>query len=412
MKHPSLIINFLKMIQVRLRKSTVVIITDNETEFVIHTLREYYEKVASLMKTSVATLSTAKRCCERRNRTLIEASPADLVNLCQSSFNSMGESLPTSCIPKIILIRIVRHAMASEQNSSGPALYDNDSEQSFQRLFPNLSLLQTHLNDLLDLTRIVVFNQCSKITNPHAISVQYTCSQKSLILFPRSSLQPETAVATGSPYFFPQLQLDQDAPSPKAIRIFSRAFAAHMNMSFYQNGLKTAFRMLKKALYMGRNMLQRAWNDMQFYRHDSPKTSLRHSGSYRCSLPQRRKELLLDSSIALTAFADADHAGCQDTRRSTFGSMQFLGDRLVSWSFKRQKSAAISSTEAEYIAMSGCYIRFYFIKEHVENGVIELYFVNTEYQLADIFTKAFGRERIEFLINKLGMRSFTPETLK
>ncbi|GJS16319.1 retrovirus-related pol polyprotein from transposon TNT 1-94 [Tanacetum coccineum] len=118
----------------------------------------------------------------------------------------------------------------------------------------------------------------------------------------------------------------------------------------------------------------------------------------------------------------------------------------------------ISSTEAEYIAMSGCCaqilwmrsqltdyglgfnkipmyhdnksaialscnnvqhsrskhidIKFHFIKEHVENGVIELYFVNTEYQLADIFTKALARERIEFLINKLGMRSFTPETLK
>ncbi|GJS10377.1 retrovirus-related pol polyprotein from transposon TNT 1-94 [Tanacetum coccineum] len=165
-----------------------------------------------------------------------------------------------------------------------------------------------------------------------------------------------------------------------------------------------------------------------------------------------------DSSIALTAFADADHAGCQDTRRSTSGSIQLLGDRLVSWSSKRQKSAAISSTEAEYIALSGCCaqvlwmrsqltdygfgfnkipmycdnksaialccnnvqhsrskhidIRFHFIKEHVENGVIELYFVNTEYQLADIFTKALGRERIEFLINKLGMRSFTPDTLK
>ncbi|GJS50866.1 putative ribonuclease H-like domain-containing protein [Tanacetum coccineum] len=61
-----------------------------------------------------------------------------------------------------------------------------------------------------------------------------------------------------------------------------------------------------------------------------------------------------DSSIALTAFADADHAGCQDTRRSISGSMQLLGDRLVSWSSKRQKSAAISTTEAEYIALSGC----------------------------------------------------------
>nr|GEY24612.1 uncharacterized mitochondrial protein AtMg00810-like [Tanacetum cinerariifolium] len=97
-----------------------------------------------------------------------------------------------------------------------------------------------------------------------------------------------------------------------------------------------------------------------------------------------------DSSVALTAFADADHAGCQDTRWSTSGSVQFLGERLISWSSKR----------------------YHFIKEQVENGVTELYFVNTEYQLADLFTKALGRDKIEFLTNKLGMRSFTPETLK
>nr|GEZ36414.1 uncharacterized mitochondrial protein AtMg00810-like [Tanacetum cinerariifolium] len=54
------------------------------------------------------------------------------------------------------------------------------------------------------------------------------------------------------------------------------------------------------------------------------------------------------------AFADADQAGCQDTRRSTCGSLQLLGDRLISWSSKRKKSAAISSMEAEYIALSGC----------------------------------------------------------
>nr|GEZ76411.1 retrovirus-related Pol polyprotein from transposon TNT 1-94 [Tanacetum cinerariifolium] len=52
------------------------------------------------------------------------------------------------------------------------------------------------------------------------------------------------------------------------------------------------------------------------------------------------------------------------------------------------------------------------LSEHVENGEIEFDFVNTEYQLADIFTKALGRERIKFLINKLGIRSFTPETLQ
>ncbi|GKF73736.1 hypothetical protein Tco_0220068 [Tanacetum coccineum] len=61
-----------------------------------------------------------------------------------------------------------------------------------------------------------------------------------------------------------------------------------------------------------------------------------------------------DTTMALTAYADADHTGCQDTRRSTPGSAQFLGDKLVSWSSKKQKSNAISTTEAEYIAMSVC----------------------------------------------------------
>ncbi|GJT62805.1 retrovirus-related pol polyprotein from transposon TNT 1-94 [Tanacetum coccineum] len=51
-----------------------------------------------------------------------------------------------------------------------------------------------------------------------------------------------------------------------------------------------------------------------------------------------------DTDMSLTAYADADHAGCQDTRRSTSGSAQFLGDKLVSWSSKKQKSTAISST--------------------------------------------------------------------
>ncbi|GJX69218.1 retrovirus-related pol polyprotein from transposon TNT 1-94 [Tanacetum coccineum] len=61
-----------------------------------------------------------------------------------------------------------------------------------------------------------------------------------------------------------------------------------------------------------------------------------------------------DTDMSLTAYADADHAGCQETRHSTSGSAQFLGDKLVSWSSKKQKSTTISSAEAEYISMSGC----------------------------------------------------------
>nr|GEU85501.1 retrovirus-related Pol polyprotein from transposon TNT 1-94 [Tanacetum cinerariifolium] len=64
---------------------------------------------------------------------------------------------------------------------------------------------------------------------------------------------------------------------------------------------------------------------------------------------------LKDTAMALTAYADADYVGCQDTRRSTSGSAQFVGEKLVSWSSKKQKSTAISPTEAEYIAMFGYY---------------------------------------------------------
>ncbi|GJV82181.1 putative ribonuclease H-like domain-containing protein [Tanacetum coccineum] len=61
-----------------------------------------------------------------------------------------------------------------------------------------------------------------------------------------------------------------------------------------------------------------------------------------------------DTGMSMTAYADAHYAGCQDTRRSTSRSAQFLGDKLVSWSSKKQKCTAILSTEAEYIALSGC----------------------------------------------------------
>ncbi|GJU84051.1 retrovirus-related pol polyprotein from transposon TNT 1-94 [Tanacetum coccineum] len=62
-----------------------------------------------------------------------------------------------------------------------------------------------------------------------------------------------------------------------------------------------------------------------------------------------------DNAMSLTAYADADHAGCQDSRRSTSGSAQFLGDRLVSW-LQRNLSTAIQY-RAEYIAMSGCCVK-------------------------------------------------------
>ncbi|GKD49706.1 retrovirus-related pol polyprotein from transposon TNT 1-94 [Tanacetum coccineum] len=140
------------------------------------------------------------------------------------------------------------------------------------------------------------------------------------------------------------------------------------------------------------------------------------------------------TGMSMTAYADADYAGCQDTRRSTSGSAQFLGDKLVSWSSKKQKCTAISNygfqfnkiplycdtksaialccNNVQHLRAKHIDVRYHFIKDQVENGIVELYFVRTEYQLADIFTKPLPRERFNFLIEKLGMRSMSPETLK
>ncbi|GJT44329.1 retrovirus-related pol polyprotein from transposon TNT 1-94 [Tanacetum coccineum] len=89
-----------------------------------------------------------------------------------------------------------------------------------------------------------------------------------------------------------------------------------------------------------------------------------------------------------------------------------FGFNKIPMYYDNKSAIALCCNNVQHSRSKHIDIRFHFIKEHVENGVIELYFVNTEYQLADIFTKALGREGIEFLINKLGLRSFTPETLK
>ncbi|GKB37034.1 retrovirus-related pol polyprotein from transposon TNT 1-94, partial [Tanacetum coccineum] len=120
----------------------------------------------------------------------------------------------------------------------------------------------------------------------------------------------------------------------------------------------------------------------------------------------------LDSCIALTAFANPDHAGCQDTRKSMSGSMQLLGDRLIPLYRDNKSAISLCCNNVQYSRSKHIDIRHHFIKEQVENGVVELYFVRTEYQLADIFTNPLAREQLEFLIKKLGMQSMSPKTLK
>ncbi|GJT39439.1 retrovirus-related pol polyprotein from transposon TNT 1-94 [Tanacetum coccineum] len=166
-----------------------------------------------------------------------------------------------------------------------------------------------------------------------------------------------------------------------------------------------------------------------------------------------------DTGFELTAFSDSDHAGCLDSRKSTSGGIQFLGgDKLVSWSSKKQDCTSMSSAEAEYVSLSACCaqvlwlrtqltdygfhfdkipmycdskaaiaiscnpvqhsrtkhidVRYHFIKEQVEKGIVELFFVGTEYQLADLFTKALSEDRFKYLVRQLGMRCLTPDELE
>ncbi|GJS13574.1 retrovirus-related pol polyprotein from transposon TNT 1-94 [Tanacetum coccineum] len=138
-----------------------------------------------------------------------------------------------------------------------------------------------------------------------------------------------------------------------------------------------------------------------------------------------------DSFIALTAFADTDHAGCQDTYKNTEAeyialsgfcaqilwmrsqlSDYGLGFNKIPLYCDNKSAIVLCCHNVQHSRSKHIDIRHHFIKEQVENGVVKLYFVRIEYQLSDIFTKPLTRERLEFLINKLGMRSMSPETLK
>nr|GFA96800.1 retrovirus-related Pol polyprotein from transposon TNT 1-94 [Tanacetum cinerariifolium] len=166
-----------------------------------------------------------------------------------------------------------------------------------------------------------------------------------------------------------------------------------------------------------------------------------------------------NTGFELTAFSNSDYAGFLNSRKSTSGGIQFLGgDKLVIWSSKKQDCTSMSSAEAEYVSLSVCCaqvlwmrthltdygfhfdkipmycdskvaiviscnlvqhsrtkhidVRYHFIKENVKKGIVELFFVGTEYQLADLFTKALPVERFKYLVRRLGMRCLTPAELK
>nr|GFA27764.1 hypothetical protein [Tanacetum cinerariifolium] len=174
----------------------------------------------------------------------------------------------------------------------------------------------------------------------------------------------------------------------ETIRIFL-VYAAHINMFVYQMDVKTAF---LNGLQISQSPRGIFINQSKYALESLNKYSFESCDPMDTPMVEKSK---LDEDKERKAIDPSHHHGM-------IGTLLYLTASRPDLQF-----AICLCARSKHID-----IRYHFIKEHVEKGVIELYFFNTEYQLADIFTKALGRERIEFLINKLGMRSFTPETLQ
>ena len=158
-----------------------------------------------------------------------------------------------------------------------------------------------------------------------------------------------------------------------------------------------------------------------------------------------------DASFDLTAYSDSDYGGCKINFKSTTAGCQFLGSRLVSLQCKKQTTVSTSTAEAEYVAASSCCsqvlwiqqhlrdyglkflttpilidnsaaisitknpvqhsktkhieIRYHFIRDCYEKKLIDIEKVHTDYQKADLFTKAFDKTRFKFLLELNGLKS-------
>nr|GEZ64886.1 hypothetical protein [Tanacetum cinerariifolium] len=354
--------------------------TDNETEFINQTLREFYENVGISHQTSVARTPQYNGVVERLNQTLVEATRTMLI------FSKASLFLWAAAISTAFYTQnrsLIRHR------------YNKTPYELMQHKKPDLSFVHVFrslcypINDHEDLGKfdakadIVIFvgyapaKKAFRIYNRrnqiifktiHVTFDELTAmASKQLnrihVMTPATPTDtPRAEVLADSPV---SISISQDAPSTR--------FVDQDNPSHVYK--------LKKALY-GLKQAPRAWYDMLSSFLISQQFS---KGVVDLTLftRQARNDLLLD------------------TRRSTSGSTQFLGDKLVSWSSKKQNSTAISNYGFQFnkiplycnnkSAIALCCnnvqhsrdkhidVRYHFIKEQVENGIMELYFVRTEY---------------------------------
>nr|GEV34244.1 hypothetical protein [Tanacetum cinerariifolium] len=225
----------------------------------------------------------------------------------------------------------------------------------------------------------------------------------------------------------------------EAIRIFL-AYAVHKSFTIFQMDVKTAFLhgSLKEDVYtqlfsdlMKSRFEMSMMEEMTFFLglqvNQSPCDIFINQSNYVLEILKNMEwnlVILLDFGFELTGFSDADYAGCKDTFKSISGGAQFLvlwmRTQLTDYGFKFKRipincdsksTIAISCNSVQHSRTKHIAVRYHFIKEHVEKGTIELYFVKTDYQLADIFTKSLLADGFNYLARRLGMRSLSPQEL-
>ncbi|GJX71749.1 retrovirus-related pol polyprotein from transposon TNT 1-94 [Tanacetum coccineum] len=127
-----------------------------------------------------------------------------------------------------------------------------------------------------------------------------------------------------------------------------------------------------------------------------------------------------DSGFELISYSDADHVGSEAEYVSLsvcYAQVIWMRTQLLDYGYKYNKilmycdsksAIDISCNPVQHSRTKHINIRYHFINEHVEKGMVELYFIGTEYQLADLFTKALPKECFEYLVHRIGMRCMTP----
>ncbi|GKC46743.1 retrovirus-related pol polyprotein from transposon TNT 1-94 [Tanacetum coccineum] len=324
---PDFIIKFLKMIQVRLDATVRNIRTDNRTEFVNQTLRDYYEQVGISHETSVARTPQQNGVVERRNRTLVEAARTMLI-FAQAPLFLWAKAIDTALFDEFF-------SPPASVASSVPV------EETSSHVESTVHLDAPDFTDVDDGQNIIFLGlQISQ--SPRGIFLNQ--SKYALESFKKYRIESCDPVDTP---MVEKSELDKDTQD-KAV-----------DPTHYR-------RMVDTLMYLTSNR------------------------------PDLGLWYLKDSSIALTAFAYADHAGCQDTRRSTSGILWMrsqptdygLGFNKILMYCDNKSAIVLCCNNVQHSRSKHVDIRYHFIKEQVENEVVEIYFVRTEYQLADIFTKA------------------------